>query len=218
VTGRSRRRLQLRAPSGSLAGYPSWTLRRTHTLYRAHKAGANPWWFSSDGSGRFDLRPPHGTCYLASGAQAAVRERWGQRLLALGYVPRRLAEDTELSQLRAAKGGRVADLCAADAAGFGVTREIGVTGRYDITQAWAKAFGPSGAQLLGVRYQPRFSTDARGWALGLFHDAGGASWPTDPHPHSGSTVAERLGIQVADLPTLSALSNALLVPPPPALP
>jgi hypothetical protein len=98
------------------------------------------------------------------------------------------------------------------------TREIGVTGRYDITQAWAKAFGPSGAQLLGVRYQPRFSTDARGWALGLFHDAGGASWPTDPHPHSGSTVAERLGIQVADLPTLSALSNALLVPPPPALP
>jgi hypothetical protein len=214
VTGRFRRRLQLRPPSGSLEGFPGWTLRRTHILYRAHKADANPWWFSSDGSGRFDLRWPYGTCYLASDAEAAVRERWGQRLLALGYVPRRLAEDTELSELGAPKGDRVADLCAAAAAGFGVTREIGATGRYDITQAWAKAFGPSGARLPGVRYQPRFSTDSRGWALGLFGDAGVASWPADPPSVKGIEVAARRGIEVAVVPSLSALSSAMLSAPP----
>ncbi|MDQ1738366.1 MAG: hypothetical protein QOE53_18, partial [Pseudonocardiales bacterium] len=103
-------------------------------MYRAHKAAAAPWWFSSDGSGRFDLPPAHGTCYLASDAEAAVRERWGEELLALGCVPRGLAESTEVSELRAPRGGRLADLCSGEAAHFGVTREISTTSRYDVTQ------------------------------------------------------------------------------------
>jgi RES domain len=182
-------------------------------LYRAHKANAAPWWFSSNGGGRFDLRRPHGTCYLASDAEAAVRERWGEDLLALGYVPRKLAEATEVSQLRVPTGGRVADLCSAAAAHFGVMREINTTGRYVITQAWAKALGPLGERLLGVRYQPRLSSDSRGWALGLFGNSGDAGWPGDPHPLGGVDVAELLAIEVADAPSLSALSSALRTPP-----
>lgn len=216
MTGQPRRRLQLRKPRGSLAGFPVWTLRRDRALFRAHRAGADPWWFSSDGSGRFDLRGAHGTCYLASDAEAAVRERWGEDLLAFGYVPRALAEATEVSELRAPGGGRVADLCSADAADFGVTREIGTTGRYDLTQAWAEAFGPVGAKLLGIRYQPRFSTDSRNWALGLFGAAGAASWPADPHPVGGVEVAARLGIEVAGVPSLSALGTAVRDAPPTA--
>jgi RES domain len=213
LTGRQRRRLQLRKPRGSLAGFPSWTLRPDRALYRAHRAGAGPWWFSSDGSGRFDLPGPHGTCYLASDAEAAVRERWGEELLALGYVSRALAHGTEVSQLRVLKSARLADLCAGDAADFGLTREIGTTGRYDIPQAWAKALGPRGSGLRGVRYQPRFSTDLRNWALGLFGEAGTAAWPTDPNPVLGVDLAGRLGIEVAGPPTLSALSSALHTPP-----
>jgi hypothetical protein len=133
-------------------------------------------------------------------------------LLALGYVPRRLAEATEVSELRVPQGRQVADLCAGDAAGFGVTREISTTGRYDITQAWAKALGPLGIGLRGVRYQPRLSTDSRGWALGLFGDAGDAAWPGDPHPVGGVDLADRLDIEVASLPSLSALSGALSTP------
>lgn len=202
-------------PPGSLAGFPCWALRPDHIWHRAHKASAEPWWFSSDGSGRFDLRVPHGTCYLASDAQAAVRERWGQDLLAFGYVPRRLAEETAVSRLRAPKDGSVADFCAADAAGFGVTREVSTTGRYDITQAWANALGPGGSGLLGVRYQPRLSTDTRDYALGLFGDAGAAAgWPVEPDAVGGVELAEQLGIIVTHTPSLAALSSALLVPPP----
>jgi hypothetical protein len=142
-----------------------------------------------------------------------VRERWGEDLLGLGYVPRKLAEDTEVSRLRVSSGGRVADLCSADAAGFGVTREISTTGRYDITHAWAKVFGPLGAKLLGIRYQPRFSTDSRGWALALFGAAGITSWPADPQPVSGIEVAARLGIELASAPSLAAISSAVLDEP-----
>jgi hypothetical protein len=212
VTDPARRRLQLRSPRGSLAGFPGWTLRPDRALYRAHKATVAPWWFSSDGSGRFDLPPPHGTCYLASDPEAAVRERWGEEFLALGFVPRGLAESTEVSELQAPKGSRLADLCAADAAGFGVTREINTTGRCDISQAWAGALGPLGIGLHGVRYQPRLSTDSRSWALGLFGDAGDAAWPTDPHPVGGVALAQQLGIEVASPPSLAALSSVLRTP------
>lgn len=30
-----------------------------------HRGEYGAWWFSSDGSGRFDLAPPDGVCYLA---------------------------------------------------------------------------------------------------------------------------------------------------------
>ncbi|HEY3140297.1 MAG TPA: hypothetical protein VGJ86_04170, partial [Acidimicrobiales bacterium] len=43
-------------------------------LVRVCRRGRDTWWFSSDGSGRFDLAPPHGTCYLATDPIGALRE------------------------------------------------------------------------------------------------------------------------------------------------
>jgi hypothetical protein len=214
LTVRPRHLLQLRTPRGSLAGFPTWTVRRDRNLYRAHRAKRGPWWFSSDGSGRFDLADPHGTCYVASDVEAAVRERWGETLLAFGFVTRALAESTEISRLRVPHSARVGDLCSGDAATFGVSREINTTGQYDVTQAWAAALGPMGENLSGVRYQPRFSTDIRRWAIGLFGEAGPKAWPTDPHPIEGVDVARHLGIRVVDLPSRSALGIAVIATPP----
>ena len=43
-------------------------------MARVCQAAQDTWWFSADGSGRFDLTPPYGTCYLATDAYAAIRE------------------------------------------------------------------------------------------------------------------------------------------------
>lgn len=43
-------------------------------MVRVCQAAQDTWWFSADGSGRFDLTPPYGTCYLATDAYAAIRE------------------------------------------------------------------------------------------------------------------------------------------------
>lgn len=52
-------------PPADLSGFPRHELRRSATLYEIHLVGQGPWWFSSDGLGRFDLNSPRGTCYLA---------------------------------------------------------------------------------------------------------------------------------------------------------
>jgi hypothetical protein len=203
----SRQRLQLRAPQGGLEGFPGWTLRRNRRLYRAHHADRCPWWFSSDGSNRFDLPTPNGTCYLASDTESAVRERWGEELIGLGFVPYAVAATTVASALTVPSGGKVADCTAREAAKHRVSREIGTTGDYQITQRWAEALGPDGAGFSGMRYQPRFSTDSRTWALGLFGDAGErADWMTDPSPRSGFAIAADLGIKVAEPPTVGELT------------
>lgn len=200
----------------NLDRFPTWTLRKDRALYRAHRAGYGPWWFSFDGGGRFDLDEPDGTCYLGSNAESAVRERWGVELLARGYIDRAAAAGTEVSGLRVPSGGKVADFTHRDAADSSVTAEIGATENYDITQAWAAALGPDGAGLRGVRYHPRFSTDATVWALGLFGPAGEADWSTDPFPRNGVDVAQELEIRVVTPPTLRELAHdgALIEDPP----
>lgn len=57
---------------GDLAGFPA--VAPPKRLARVCRASEATWWFSSDGSGRFDLTPPEGTCYLAIDAYAAIRE------------------------------------------------------------------------------------------------------------------------------------------------
>ena len=49
-------------------------LRPSRRLARIHRRGRNPWWFSSDGSGRFDLEPGRGTCDLAEDPLGAFVE------------------------------------------------------------------------------------------------------------------------------------------------
>ena len=61
----SRDTVALGPPTRPLRNFPACELTGGQPLHRGHRAGNGPWWFSSDGGGRFDLTPPRGTCYLA---------------------------------------------------------------------------------------------------------------------------------------------------------
>lgn len=64
-------RPSLRPPPRSLAGFP--TSFSPRSLVRVGRRTNHTWWFSSDGSGRFDLDSPEGTCYFATDGFAALR-------------------------------------------------------------------------------------------------------------------------------------------------
>src|SRR6185436_8997548 len=122
----------LALPPANLKGFPSLELTGLR-LYRIHRAAHNPWWFSSDGTGRFDLPAGsrRGTCYLAEepvGCFLEVFRFWtlvpeaelaARRLVRLDLPPVLLADCTS-SRCR----------------GFGLTGEIHSTPDYALTQAW----------------------------------------------------------------------------------
>jgi hypothetical protein len=71
------------APPASLDKFPVYDF--TGALFRIHGAGKHPGYFSSTGDGRFDLIDidEAGTCYLASTAEGAFVEVFGDlRLVA----------------------------------------------------------------------------------------------------------------------------------------
>ncbi len=181
----SRQVVAQQPPSGSLHGFPTLSLTPEHPLYRAHTAGLGPWWFSSDGGGRFDLLVPRGTCYLADTALAALRERLGVVLGGSPAVPSSLLAGAVVSALQLPEGRDCADLQASAASAFGVTRELESMVPYAVPQAWARAFDAEG--LGGVAYGPRFSTgDATSYAV--FGDGGAAGWPEDASPVAAADV------------------------------
>ncbi|HZD65267.1 MAG TPA: hypothetical protein VE152_04135, partial [Acidimicrobiales bacterium] len=85
-------------------------------FYRIHWADRGAWWFSSDGSGRFDLERPRGTCYVAQDALGAFAEV-GARLTYLD--PEELARRS-LACLRVPRPLYVADVISPLAADVGV--------------------------------------------------------------------------------------------------
>lgn len=167
-----------------LAGFPIHRTASDAVLYRAHDTAREPWWFAR-GGGRFDLRSPRGTCYLATSPAAAVRERLGPVLAARMGLPATVLDDVVVSRLRPGRRGspgpvRLANLRVARVASFGVTRELESMTPYDVPAAWAAAFDALG--LDGVRYGPRFSPGAAS-AIGLFGAEGhDRSRAVDPHP------------------------------------
>lgn len=173
-----------REPTVPLRGFPAYDLMVEEQLHRAHHRDRGPWWFSSTG-GRFDLPEPHGTCYLAGSPLAALRERLGPVLVGCTSIPGSLLEESVVSRLRVPEDRRVADLQAAQATGFGVTRELETMVPYAVPQAWARGFHFAGLQ--GVRYGPRFSTGPMS-SYAVFGTAGPATWPADPDPVSGDDV------------------------------
>jgi len=133
--------------SGVLAGLPDYQLDPTDSLYRIHRFRRDPWWFSSDLAGRFDLAPPNGTCYLAAEPIGAFVEVF--RDVSRG-VPQRLGLQRRLSVLTVPRPMRLADCTARAARGFGLTAAIHSTPDYALTQEWAQAFHQAGFD--GVRY------------------------------------------------------------------
>ena len=188
VSGSRERPAQL-GPPEDLTGFPQSQLRPGHRVYRAHLVSQGPWWFGS-GGGRFDLDPPRGTCYLASTALAAIRERLGPVLAGRRTVPRPALADVVVSRLTVTEPGgsiRLANLRSSRAAEFGVTRELESMTPYDVPRAWARAWDAAG--LDGVRYGPRFSP-GRASAYAVFGPQGeDVRRGTDPAPVAASAVS-----------------------------
>lgn len=193
MTGR--KSLGLGEPPTDVTTFPVKAL--TGDWFRAHSASNGPWWFSHDGSGRFDLSPPHGTCYLASHVGAAVHERLGETLVKAGMISGTEADQMKVSALPLTEA--VADATVQRATRFGVTREIGTVVPYDLPQRWAARLHAAGHD--GLRYWPRFSTSPAFRAVALFGPAGAdATRPPDPAPLLGRAAARKAGITVIDLP------------------
>ena len=172
-------------PSVPLDGFPTRRITPGQTLQRAHTVAYGPWWFGSDGLGRFDLPLPRGTCYLADSAVVAVRERLGVVLGGRPVVPASLLTYVVVSTLHLPDNRDLADVESSDATRFGVTRELETMVPYAVPQAWARAFDAAG--LRGVAYGSRFTTgDAVSYAI--FGPAGGADWPADPQPIAAASV------------------------------
>jgi hypothetical protein len=196
----SRQRPALGSPP-DVSGFPRSRLRTDQLLYRAHTVGISPWWFSSDLTGRFDLLPPNGTCYLATDVSTALRERFGHDLVRQGVVTFEAAARTAVSRVRVPAARWLANTCSPRAASFvGMTREIGTCPDYELPQAWAAAFFATGRHT-GIRYQTRFSTGAGANAVALFEDAGQGDWAVDPSPTGGVQACVTVGIVVAHRPT-----------------
>ena len=166
-------------PSVPLDGFPTRRITPAQALQRAHTVAYGPWWFGSDGVGRFDLPLPRGTCYLADSAVVAVRERLGIVLGGRPVVPASLLTYVVVSTLHVPENRDLADVESSDATRFGVTRELETMVPYAVPQAWARAFDAAG--IGGVAYGPRFTT-GEVVSYAVFGPAGIAPWPVDPEP------------------------------------
>lgn len=195
------------SPAG-LSGFPTRPV--TGRWFREHQFRTDDdggcWFFSpvTTGGGRWDLSAPSGSCYLASSAAVAARERVGPLSAQHMPVPEdlvdgRLVSTVDLSDLNL----RPADLLA-DAAvdQFGVTGELSKTADYELTQQWAHALHRRGhASLI---YTPRFSP--RGQALALFGPSGTNPIAPVVDRRPLRSVLEELGIPVHRIPGSSSLT------------
>lgn len=175
-------------------------------LWRVVRNGLRPWWFSGSGHGRFDLREPEGTCYLATDELSALLEAVGPDRLG-GAISTGFLADRRLRHLRAPRGHSLADLTSRRASGFGLTLEIHTVVPYDLPRAWAASLRKAGAE--GLRYLVRHDP-AAGHGVALFGRQGErTSWPRGREQRIGPSLVGRLeeecGIAVIDVPRLGEL-------------
>lgn len=165
----------LSAPPQSLDGFPVWRLDTERALSRVHLRTRNPWFFDGSADGRFNLRAPRGTCYLAETAVGAFLETLSRRGR---LIPQAEVDDRALSTLTVPYERHLADCTVARARGFGITAGIHALEDYERTQAWAQAFAASGFE--GIRYRISHDPRAPGVGVALFGPAGEADWPVSP--------------------------------------
>lgn len=188
----------LRRPPDQLSGFPRYRLRSSRPLYRIHRRDRGPWWFSNDASGRFDLHPPSGTCYLAEDPLGSFVEVFRDApLVAEADVDKRA-----VSTLFVPQDAVLADCTASRALAFGVTAVIHSTEQYERTQKWAAAFAAWGFG--GVRYLVSHDPGQRLVGVALFGSAGAQAWPVGQTDPIGSDLLaaarERFGIVVLPAP------------------
>lgn len=162
-------------PGKPLAGFPEATVPTSTPLYRSTSAKNSPWWFGSDGSQRFDLEKPHGTCYLGTSIETAIRERGRERLLRTGILSPAFVADMNVYELRLPSAVRAANTSDRVAVRFGANRELGTVEDYAVSCGWAQALHAEGYE--GVAYASRYTSGDQWNSLALFGAAGDAGWP-----------------------------------------
>jgi hypothetical protein len=211
VTRRSAR--VQRRPPPDLDGFPRADEPLPTIWYREHAARPEQpdlgcWWFSSHAAGaepggRFDLRSPHGTCYLGETRGVAVRERCGRFLAARLPVPASHLTGRVVSEVSPEPFPvAVADLTSPDGARFGVTGELAAGNDYGLSAAWADALAT--ASFDALLFQPRF-TPGQERGLALFGEAGADPRRGPVRSVEGvAEVLDRLGYRVLEVPSSQA--------------
>jgi hypothetical protein len=185
-------------PPDDLSRFPAFGVDRRRSLYRIHRTDAGPWWFSGEGSGRFDLRDGRGSCYLAVTPVGAFIEVFRVATV----IPEAEVEARSLSSLVPPARARLADCTVSAARKFGITGAIHTQPDYTVPQIWAEAFAAAGFG--GIRYRVSHDPAQRELGAVLFGDAGEPSLPvrrTEPIPASVIEAArQRFGLIVAPTP------------------
>ena len=188
----------LRRPPSDLSGFPTYDLTRRELLYRLHRAEASPWWFSSDGSGRFDLDPPRGTCYFAASPVGAFIEVFRVETV----IPEPALDARALSRVVSPKRARLADCTVSKARRFGITGAIHTQPDYELPRAWAAAFARAGFD--GIRYRLSHDPAQREVGVAVFDESGEHDYAvrkTEPVPAEVIDEAwQRFGLVVAPTP------------------
>ncbi len=173
----------------TLKRFPLRTLRGDAEIHRIHNADRGCWWFSADGSGRFDpLRTGKGACYFAErplGAWVEVFRK--QMLLAEGEVLGRV-----LFSARLGCDLRLADLASRRALRFGVTASLGADEDYGPSQAFAVQTLEAG--FAGIRYLVRHGPAQKLYGVALFGEPGSTASVVGPQGSSGAegSISEEL--------------------------
>ena len=143
--------------------FPVRTLDHGRILFRVVRQGRGPWWFGNSMEGRFDLPAPRGTCYLATDPLAALLEVLGADLEGW-IISREFLLDRRLRELQVPREHSMADLTSREAAGYGITAEIGSLVPYALPQAWAARLREARCDglIYWLRHDPSRS---EGWAL-----------------------------------------------------
>lgn len=191
-------RPSLGLPPRSLAGFPSSL--PPPSLVRVCRRTNRTWWFSSDGSGRFDLDPPEGTCYLATDAFAALREATRAGPVTPDWVGERSLRHVDPPDPRV----RLAAVTRAKAAAFGLTTELVTVIPYDLPRAWAAAFRR--VWFGGIRHELRHDPRARPSGVSLFGPSGSVGWPDGRQVPIRRVDLEAAGIAVIDIPPSRAVT------------
>lgn len=187
-------RRTLTAP-GDLTGFP--VTRSPQRLRRVCRSDKGTWWFSSDMSGRFDLRPPEGTCYFASDDYGAIREA-----SRLGPVTPAWVSAREIRVVPGPTRARLAATTREAAARFGITNERVTMIPYSLAQRWA-AFRAAGFN--GMRHVLRHDSRARPGGVSLFGRAGATRGKNGVRRPLTAELMEAAGVRVLPPPDSAVL-------------
>ncbi|MBI1845307.1 MAG: RES family NAD+ phosphorylase [Actinobacteria bacterium] len=183
---------------GDLTGFPA--VAPPKRMARVCQAAQDTWWFSADGSGRFDLTPPYGTCYLATDAYAAIREA-----TRLGPVSNMWVLARELREVAPPdSNARLAATTHRAAGRHGVTTELATIVPYHLPRRWATALHAHGFD--GIRHQLRHDQRARPSGIALFGPTGAGSHHNGRQTTLTVAAAEAAGVLVLPPPHSAVLT------------